>query len=216
MGKNGLYRKIVAVFIMGLIVGAAVPDSVMAHKSGTAQDKEWMIGGYFISELEKELGAEVYGHDRYENEDYILVIFPVEKPRIYPEISKVKLLLYDKNSDCFSDNHEKAFELHRDWYLKEHRMEINEQMGTVIEEEGFMEAIISLDDWASENGELPSFIEEGLIAAGLEVLGQIIEAPLHTLYILIGVAGIPFTADHALSDFESAQETESILHTATD
>lgn len=205
MEKRGFYWRIMVVFIVGLILGAAVPSSVIAHKSGTIEDR---IGGYNISELEKELGAEEYGHDCYENEDYILLIFYAEEPKAYPEVSKVTLVLYDKNNKCFSDDHEKAFELYREWYLKEHKKEISDKFGKVIEGEGFMEAIINLEDWASESGELPSFIEEGLKAAGLEALSYIIGAPIGTLYTLISIAGIPFTADHALSDFESVQETE--------
>jgi len=209
MGKNNFYQKILAILIIGLILGATVPSGVVAHKSGTIQNRERVIGGYSISELEEELGTEEYGHDCYENDDYILLIFRVEKPKAYPEVAKVKLVLYDKNSECFSGDHEKAFELYRDRYLKEHKEEINEQMGTAIEAEGFMEAIISLDDWTSENGKIPSFIDEALKAALFELISYIIEAPIATVITLINIGLIHHTADHAISDFESAQETEN-------
>jgi len=176
-----------------------------------------MIGGGSLSELEEELGIE-YGYDCYSDEDFILVIFHVEESKAYPEVSKVKLVLYDKNSECFSDDYEKAFELYYRYYLKEHKNEITKHMEGLLSGEvllrphigvvgrgGIQEVIDREAKWAQKNAELTSLdkFKTILTAESLEFLGGLIAA--YTQKLAAQSLGAVVTAIQILSLLPTAE-----------
>ena len=92
------------------------------------------IGDLNIEDLERDLGIVSGQHDCFFKDSFQLLILFLDDPKLhlYPDVPRVKLILYDRNAKTFSTDRQKAIDLYYMYYLKSYKEEITGYFNDMI------------------------------------------------------------------------------------
>jgi hypothetical protein len=127
MEKKGLYRKMVAVFIMWLIVGGAVPTCVIAQE----QANNWHTTEKGINDFAM-IQCEYYGavnYDYYIQNNYILIVLYTAEA-LENRMPRVNLIIFDTRTTKFINDAEKGYDLYLSYYLHKNQESLASTLDT--------------------------------------------------------------------------------------
>ena len=126
MEKNGFYRKIVVVFIVGLILVATVPTGVIAEQTNNWYKTEKGIKNF------AKMQCEYYGavnYDYFIQNNYVLIVL-YTGDALDNGMPRVNLIIFDKNKAKFIADAEKGYDLYLSYYLHKNKENLASVLST--------------------------------------------------------------------------------------